>query len=147
MDLLELVIFAGWLAGLWGTINASIQKSSAFESIGRSKWKWVVINALGLIPYLGLVTAGIYASSVFRNLPTRPGKIRQLFNQGRSQSAMGHNPEGYSGQPGSPSQQAGFIVNPSKPAESSRIPCSACGTSGRVNTDQVCYPCGGKGYV
>ena len=147
MDLLELVIFAGWLAGLWGTINASIQKSSAFESIGRSKWKWVVINVLGLIPYLGLVTAGIYASRVFRNLPTRPGKIRQLFNQGRSQSAMGHNPEGYSGQPGSPSQQAGFIVNPPKPAESSRIPCSACGTSGRVNTDQVCYPCGGKGYV
>jgi hypothetical protein len=148
MILYEIVVFASWLAALWGIINASIQQRSAFESIGRTKWKWVGINVLGLIiPYLGLVTASIYAFLVFRHLPTRSKNIGKLFSQARSQSAMGQNPEGYNRQPSSPSQQAGFTVNASKPAEPSRIPCSACGTSGRVNTDQVCYPCGGKGYV
>ena len=148
MDFYEIVVFVGWLAAIWGIINASIQQSSAFESIGRTKWKWVVINVLGLIiPYLGIITASIYAFRVYRHLPTRSKKIRQLFSQARSQSTMSLNPEGYNRQQNSPSQQADFTANPAKAAEPSRIPCSACGTSGRVNTDQVCFPCGGKGYV
>ena len=124
-----------------------MEQSSAFRSIGRTKWKWVVINVLGfIIPYLGLATASIYGFRVFRHLPTRPKKIRQLFSPARSEPTMGQHPEGYSRQPGSPAQQTGF--NASEPAEPSRdFPCSACGTSGRVSQGQVCYPCGGKGYV
>jgi hypothetical protein len=143
MNVFEIVVFASWLAAIWGIINASIQPDSAFESIGRKKWKWVVINVLGLIiPYLGLVTTGTYAFLVFRNLPTRSKKIRQGFNSTRS-----HNPEGYNRQSSSPSQETGFTVNVPKPAEQNRTPCSACSTSGRVNGDQVCYPCGGNGYI
>jgi hypothetical protein len=144
MNLYEIVVFLGWFAGLWGTINASIQKSSAFESVGTSKSKWIVINVLGLIiPYLGLVTASIYASRVYRKLPTRSRKIRQLYSQTRSQSMMDQHPEGYS----SPPQETGFAAATPRPAKSSRIPCSACGASGQVNSGQVCFPCGGKGYV
>ncbi len=143
MNVFEIVVFVSWLAALWGIISASIQPNSAFESIGRTKWKWVVINVVGLIiPYVGLVTTGTYAYLVFRNLPTRSKKIRQGFSPSSSQ-----NPEGYNTQPISPAQETGFTVNAPRPAEQNRTPCSACGTSGRINGDQVCYPCGGNGYI
>ena len=143
MNVYELVVFVSWIAALWGVISASIQQNSAFESIGRTKWKWVVINVLGIIiPYLGLVTAGTYGLLVFRNLPTRSRKIRQGFNPASSQS-----PGGYDRQPSSPAPETGFTVNASKPAGQNGIPCSACGTSGRVSNDQACFPCGGRGYV
>ncbi|HEV3381072.1 MAG TPA: hypothetical protein VG142_08840 [Trebonia sp.] len=148
MNVYEIVVFVSWLAALWAIITASIQQSSAFESIGHAKWKWVLINALGfIVPYLGLVTAGIYAFRVYRHLPTRSSKIKQLFSPARSQSTMDQSPDGYHRQPNFPAPQNGFTANASKPAEASRIPCGACGGTGRVNKDQACYPCGGNGYV
>lgn len=148
MSAYEIVVFVSWLAALWGVISASVQKRSAFESIGHTKWKWVAINVLGLIiPYLGIVTAAVYGFRVFRHLPTRSGNIKQQFGRTRSRSAVGQNPPGYSQQPTAPAEQAGFAGSAPRPTEPGRIPCSACGTSGRVNTDQVCFPCGGEGYL
>jgi hypothetical protein len=147
MNWYEFVVFISWVAALWGIISASRQQRSAFESIGHTKWKWVVINTCGLIPYLGLVTAGIYGFRVFRHLPTRRKNITRRFSPARSQSTMDQNPAGYNQQPSTPAQPAGFTVDSSKAAKAQRIACSACGTTGRVNEGQVCYPCGGKGYI
>jgi hypothetical protein len=143
----QIVVLVSWVAALWGIVSASRQQSSAFESIGRAKWKWVVINVVGLIPYLGLITAGIYAFLVFRQLPTRRWNIRQQFNPGGSRQARSANPSGYSRQPGAPAPQADFAANVFQPAPAQTVPCSACGASGRVGNDQACFPCGGKGYV
>jgi hypothetical protein len=143
MNVYEIVVLASWIAALWGVINASIQKSSAFESIGRAKSKWVVINVCGLIiPYVGLVTAGIYAFLVYRHLPTRSKKMGQVFSPARSQSMMDQSPGGYNQWSGADAQQTGY-----RAAGRQQIPCTACGTSGRVSNGQMCYPCGGKGYV
>jgi hypothetical protein len=147
MNWYEFVVFISWVAALWGIISASRQQRSAFESIGHTKWKWVVINTCGLIPYLGLVTAGIYGFRVFRHLPTRRKNITRRFSPARSQSTMDQNPAGYNQQPSTPAQPAGFTVDSSKAAKAQRIACSACGTTGRVNEGQVCYPCGGIGYI
>lgn len=143
MNVYEILVFVGWVAALWGIISASRQQSSAFEAIGRVKWKWVVINVCGLIPYLGIVTAVVYALVVFRNLPNRAKNMRQQFGPPRSKSGVDQNPAGYNWQPGTPAP----VATVPSPAGSQGVPCSACGTSGRVGQAQVCFPCGGKGYV
>jgi hypothetical protein len=144
MGLYEIVVFVAWLAAIWGIISASIQQSSSFASIGQTKRKWVIINVVGLIiPYLGIVTAAVYGFRVYRRLPTRSKNLGQLFKPERAQSTMEQNAGGYNRPPDFGAPQAGFTP---RPAASNQIPCSACGTSGRVG-DQACFPCGGKGYV
>jgi hypothetical protein len=146
MNVFEIVVFVSWVAALWGIISASRQQSSAFAAIGRVKWKWVVINICGLIPYLGIVTGAVYGILVFRKLPSRSKNVRQQFAPPRS--GVDQNPAGYNWQPGTPAPQVGFAaVGAATPAASQGVPCSACGTSGRVGQAQVCFPCGGKGYV
>jgi hypothetical protein len=51
-----LYLLFSWLFGLVGTISALLQPRTAYESIGRSKLRWVLIELVGLVLALGLFT-------------------------------------------------------------------------------------------
>ena len=73
MNWFSIAMYAGWFAALLALISASIKPSSDYRRLARYKWRWVAINILGVIPFLGLVTAAAYVRCVlFRSDAHRP---------------------------------------------------------------------------
>ena len=66
---LGVAMLISWAVGLRAFLSALLIWPSRFRSIGRKKWRWVLITAFGRTPCLGIIPALIYVRKVRRFLP------------------------------------------------------------------------------
>jgi hypothetical protein len=138
MNWYEVALWTGWLASIWAILNVLSQPRAAFVTVGRTKRKWVVINVLGLIPYLGLITASAYYF-VWRRLPAKPRPIRQSAPR-RHPASQNQDSEG-SGEPCDRCRGRGWV-------EHERCKGTGLGCAGDCNRGRVrCERCRGTGVV
>jgi hypothetical protein len=124
-DGFEIAVFVGWAGCILSLISVVRHSSSEFNSIGRSRSRWFWINILGVVPYLGVLTALSYFFSVIVNFPEKP----KTASRPRPRSSSQHQqPPGQS--------TRGYQAPTSWP----KPLCTGCGGSGRM----TCH-CGGSG--
>jgi hypothetical protein len=145
-DGFEIGVFVGWAGSICSMLSVARHSSSDFESVGRSRGQWFWINALGLIPYLGIITTIIYVVSAWRLLPDKPKPVRQ------ARRPAGPNSAGLGAQSSYPMKPRASTMSPPKPPPPRvKIPCGHCGTGrwirGSTGSLIPCTACGGKGYI
>jgi hypothetical protein len=123
-DGFEIAVFVGWAFCICSLISVARHSSSEFRSIDRSRGRWFWINALGVVPYLGIVTALTYFFSVSVRFPEKPRTI--------------HQPKpGSTGRPQRPAGQGTQRYQASAPRPLPKPNCTRCGGSGRMS-DTFC---------
>jgi predicted RNA-binding Zn-ribbon protein involved in translation (DUF1610 family) len=155
----EIYLLVGWAFALASVVDVLMQPAAAFAAVGRSKWRWLLIELLGGV-LAGVFTWAWYAFAV------RPGVVRAGGRRGwlavavpvavlRFLGSLGGGSGGSGGQRSRRPPER--FEMPSTPAESpaSRLPCTQCGGSRmlaclecRYTADGlVCNVCGGRGQV
>lgn len=98
----QVEIWVSWFIGLLCFLSAWLRRPSHFKSIGRSKLAWMVITALGLIPFVGIIPALVYFFRVYRYLPAKEGWFlnnlrdgaRRGWDRGPTAPLVGSQPAG-----------------------------------------------------
>jgi hypothetical protein len=121
-DGFEIAVFVGWAGCILGLISVTRHSSSEFQSIGRSKSRWFWINALGFVPYLGIITALSYFLRVSLSFPEKP----------RTATGAGPRSSSQSQQPTDQSTRGRRTSSPSTPPRMPKPNCTRCNGSGRV---------------
>jgi len=135
----EVELWISAILGLTAFWSALIRWPSGFRSIGRKKWRWVLITAFGLTPYLGIVPALIYLLKVKPRLPASSNPISEGLRESARRSKeqaptapyrSSQGGEGYNRRPASSTQQRGSASPLSKPSPRIKIACGRCGATG-----------------
>jgi hypothetical protein len=147
MNWISVAMYVSWLAALLALISASIKPQSDYRHLARYKWRWVAINLLGVIPFLGLVTATAYVRCVLlRSDAHRPIGAR-VRNPG--EPAPLRPPRRPAGSSSGGSYQFRW---PNSSGSAGPVRCGVCNGRGWHYSDgqgnkMTCYKCGGRGYL
>lgn len=165
----QVYLLLGWLVGLAGLFDVALQPRAAFSGAGHSKWRWLLIELVGLLP-AGLFTWAVYALTirpkVVRSGGRRPRKILRGLLEVMSEAARsdtsggtqtGQAPPNSQPDPShsqqfdpwrAPALPSGPRRCPAACTPPGRAPCPECGRSGKVvgpgGTTIACPVCHGR---
>ena len=124
-----IAVLVGWAIAVWALCSVLFSDPDRFQSIGKSKWRWFLIELTAFIPYVGVIAALIYLFTVRVHFPPQPKRA----------SSPRTAPSGY---PAGDAGRAPFSPPTTSPwAPAQRDPCRNC-SGGKV----TCSICGGRGW-
>ena len=129
-----IAVLAGWAMGLLALASTISHPAPAFRAAGTSRPRWLAINLIGLIPYLGLITASAYYLRVRTRLPARP---RPVTMQRKPMTAAPQSP--------APAGSAGNSHGGCRYCYDGTEDCNKC--KYKLLPDWNCMTCHGKGKV
>lgn len=155
----EIYLLVGWAFALASVVDVLMQPARAFAAVGRSKWRWLLIELVGGV-LAGVFTWAWYAFRV------RPGVVRAGGRRGwlavavllavpRFLLALLTAGSGGGGERRPPARFEAPPWSPVEPESSHPRVCTQCAGSrmlqclqcGHTEDGQVCNVCGGAGTV
>jgi hypothetical protein len=140
-----IAVLVGWAIATWALCSVLFSDPAKFSNLGRSKWRWFLIELTAFIPYFGFIAVLFYVFKVrvhFPPRPKQPSRPRPAPSRGSTGSTGSRNVP-----PTSPSwapaqkTKCGVCQNGTNP-------CYGC-SNGYVHDTQIerHYPCNGTGRV
>ena len=68
----EIAVLAGWAIDIWALCSVLFSASAKFSALGKSKWRWFLIELTAFIPYFGIIAVLLYVFRVRVHFPSRP---------------------------------------------------------------------------
>jgi hypothetical protein len=144
-----IAVLVGWAIAVWALCSVLFSDPGRFSSIGKSKWRWFLIELTAFIPYVGFIAALIYLFKVRVHFPPQP-KLASPPRPAPSDYPAGNTGRNPFNPPATPARAP--VQRTPCGCSGGKDTCSSCrgrgwhiGNSGQY--DQACVTCGTSGRV
>jgi hypothetical protein len=140
----EIAVLVGWAIAVWALCSVLFSDPSKFSNLGRSKWRWFLIELTAFTPYFGFIAVLFYVFKVRMHFPPR---TRQPDHASPTSSygTVGSPGRSSSSSSSSSSRASNWTASTANNTMGSRLveKCGSCGGSGK----QTCFSCQGRGRI
>jgi hypothetical protein len=140
----EIAVLVGWAIATWALCSVLFSESAKFSNLGRSKWRWFLIELAAFTPYFGFIAVLFYVFKVRVHFPPRPERPRQPL------PAPSRHTAGSTGRASVPPASPSWAPAPKTKCtcQGGTTPCYGC-SNGYVHGTRTerHYPCNGTGRL